>query len=621
MDYTMHNLKYSVCTAALLAAGITTTAPTLAETAAYDNIEVINVTVNRREQPLSQIGSSVSVVTEADIIKGQQNFVLESLETLPGVNISQNGAFGGLASVSLRGAGGDSTVMLIDGVQMNDASATGGAYNFATIDTANIERIEVLRGPQSVLYGSDAIGGVVNIITKTGGDGFGGTGYAEYGSYSSFRAGGNIYGGTDLLGFNLSASVTDTDGISSAEEDNGNPEADGLKSYNISGKVTSEVSDNLRFEVITRYSDNESEFDSFGPVDGDEVSHTDEFLIVGRAHFDLFDGRLQNTVSAEYSSIKRENFTNGAQSLDAKGTRKNFDYLGVFEATKDWTVTFGAQHEVADATNLEGNGFYINSLFGELAWTPNDAVVLTAGIRHDDHEQFGGATTARFTGSWEVVEGTRLIANWGEGFKAPSVFQLSYVCTFCGLTAPNTDLIPERAKSYEFGVEQILADGDVTLTGTWFNLKTRDAVDFTFTAGYDNVDSRRSKGLELDILAKVTDTLDVSAAYTYTDAVDSATDVIIDRQPKNLISGYVNWRPVESVNLRASVLRNGEEVQSFGAGTLDAWTRVDLRASWDINDRYSLYGRIDNLFDKEYQYILGYGTPDRSAYVGFRVTL
>ncbi|UTW57423.1 TonB-dependent receptor [Kordiimonas sp. SCSIO 12603] len=616
----MQHLKNSVCITALLAGGFYS-APTLAQDEAADDIETIYVTVNRREQPLSQIGSSVSVLTDIDLQKGQNIFVVDALEVLPSVNIAQNGSFGGLASLSLRGAGGDSTAVLIDGVQLNDASSTGNGYNFAHLDTNNIERIEVLRGPQSVLYGSDAIGGVVNIITKTGGDGLGGNAYAEYGSYNTFRTGGTLHGGTKKLGFNLAASFTDTDGISAADENDGNTERDGLRSYNISGKVTSEISEDLRFEVISRYSDNASEFDSFGPIDGDEVAHTDEFLIAGRAHFNLFDGRLQNTVSAEFSSIERENFTNGASSFEAQGNRTNFDYLGVFEATEDWTVTFGAQHEVAKATNLEGDGISIDSVFGELGWTPVDGLVLTAGIRQDDHETFGGATTTRFTGSYQVTDTTRLIANWGEGFKAPSVFQLTFVCTFCGLTEPSSDLRPERAKGYEFGVEQTFLEGDLLLSATWFNLKTRDAIDFTFTNGYANVDSRRSEGLELGLQAILSDTLDVSANYTYTDAVDTATDIAIERQPENQFSATVNWAPVEAVNLRATLVHNGEEEQSFGAETLEAWTRLDLRASFQINDRVSVYGRIDNLFDEEYQSIIGYGTPDRSAYVGLRVNL
>ena len=617
MDFAMQHLKNSVCLAALLAGGISSTPVFAQET--DDDIEVIHVTVNRRAQPLSQIGSSVSVVTELDLQKGQNIFVVDALEVLPSVNIAQNGSFGGLASLSLRGAGGDSTSVLIDGVQINDASSTGGAYNFAHLDTNNIQRIEVLRGPQSVLYGSDAIGGVVNIITKTGGEGLGGNAYAEFGSFDTFRTGGSLHGGSKKLGFNVAASFTDTDGISAADVNDGNTERDGLRSYNVSGKVTSEISEDLRFEVISRYSDNVSEFDSFGPVDGDEVSHTDEFLIAGRAHFNLFDGRLQNTVSAEFSSVERENFSNGTSSFAAQGNRTNFDYLGVFEATKDWTVTFGAQHEVGKATNLEGDGISIDSVFGELGWTPINGLVLTAGIRQDDHETFGGATTTRFTGSYQVTDSTRLIANWGEGFKAPSVFQLTFFC--CGQTGPSTDLRPERAKGYEFGLEQMFFEGDLLLTATWFNLKTRDAIDFTFTNGYANVDSRRSKGLELGLQATISDTLDVSANYTYTNADDSATDVALERQPENQFSASVNWAPVEAVNLRATLVHNGEEEQSFGAPTLDAWTRLDIRASFDINDRLSVYGRIDNLFDEDYQSVIGYGTPGRSAYVGLRVSL
>lgn len=614
----MNNFKFPIV-AALATSTLSISTPHISF--AQEVNDVIIVTANRRPQPLSQVGSSVSVVSAEDIERNQQIFVLDALETLPGVSISQNGPFGGTASVSLRGVGGNNTVMLVDGVQLNDASSPGGAYNFGTLDTYNIERIEVLRGPQSVLYGSDAIGGVVNVITKTGGEGLGGKIFAEGGSFNTFRAAGNIFGGNDKLGFNLSASGTSTDGISAADENDGNTEKDGLSSINLSGKVTSRVSESVKVEFISNYSDNSGDFDSFGPVDGDNVADTNEFIAVGRIYADALDGRLSNTLSAEYTQIDRKSFTDGVETSDATGKRTNFDYLGVFTVDDAWTLTGGAQHEATKSRVSSDESFTINSLFGETAFTGIKNLVVTGGVRYDDHETFGSETTFRTTASYQIEQtGTKLIANWGQGFKAPSVFQLTYICTFCGLTEPSSGLKPERATGYEFGFEQALADDKVTFGATYFHQKSKDLIDFDFSAGYVNVNSARSKGVEITLNAELLENLMINANYTYTNAVNLDTNLTLAREPKHLISGSVQWMPIARLSTVLNVTHNGSEEQSFGAGTLDRWTRVDIRVSYELYEDLSVYARIDNLLDEEYQHVLGYGTPDRSFFGGIRKT-
>lgn len=588
---------------------------------AQDAVDEITVTANRREQPLSQLGTSVSVLTEADLELAQQSFVLDAMETIPGLAISQNGSFGGTASISIRGAGGNNTVLLIDGVQMNDASSPGGAYNFGSLDTYNISRIEVLRGPQSVLYGSDAIGGVINIITKTGQEGFGGKVFVEAGSYNTQRAGSNLYGGNEQFGFNLSATGTQTDGISSADENDGYTETDGLKSYSLSGKITGDLSETVKVEFLSRYSDNQSEFDGFGPIDADNLADDNEFIAVGRTYVDLFDDRFSNTLSVEYSRIDRKSLTDGVETSAAKGERFNVDYIGVFDIDDNWTMTGGLQHETTKSPNDALESFAINSALGELAFTGVKGLVLTSGMRYDDHETFGGELTMRVTGSYNFEKtGTRIIANWGEGFKAPTIFQLTYICGFCGLTEPSADLRPERAKGYEFGIEQPFLEERLILGATYFHTETIDAIGFDYSAGYANIDHSRTQGVELTLRADVTDNLSLNANYTYTDAKNLDTGLILPHEPKHLVSGSIVWLPIERVTTSLNVTRNGVEEQPYGGGTLEGWTRVDMRISYEIIDDLVVYGRIDNLLNEEYQYVLGYGTPDRSFYAGLRKT-
>lgn len=615
-----HGVIMKQNTTSLVAILLTTSilSPLAAAVADEHLVENIIVTANRREQPLPEVGNTVSVLSSVDLEKGQYTYVVDALATVPGVAISRNGAFGGTASVSIRGAGGDRTLVLIDGVRMNDPSSPGSAYDFGNLDPYNIERIEVLRGPQSVLYGSDAIGGVVNIITKSGGTGKGISAFSEAGSYETVRAGVSAFGGTEKLGYNFALSGTHSAGISAADEDDGNTEEDGFDGYTVSGKVTARPNDLIRGDLIARYSDNQSDFDSFGPVDGDQESEFSEFLIVGRASATTPGGGITNTVSLEYSRMDRESFTNGVQSFLGEGERKVLDYLGIFHPADDWVLTVGAQHEIAKAETVDPEAFTTNSVLGEVAYQGIEGLVLTAGVRYVDHETFGDSTTTRVTASYRIEEtGTRFITNWAEGFKAPSVFQITYICTFCGLTVPTPDLQPEISEGYEFGIEQEILDGRITFGATWFHLDSDDAIVFTFTGGYQNLGRGRSEGVELNLQAELVEGLDLHANFTQTDAIDLDTGDAYIRQPEQAAYAAVEWAVTPDISTTLSATYNGEEL-NFGGGSVDAWTRVDLRASWKVTDNIQLYGRIDNLLDEDYQHVAGYGTPGISGFVGVR---
>lgn len=620
MDIVMNKIKIPIISA-LLATAISPNLVYSQETSANEAEDVIIVTANRRPQPLSQVGSSVSVVSEADLERNQQSFVLDALERVPGVAIAQNGAFGGSASVSIRGAGGDRTVLLVDGIQLNDASAPGGAFNFNTLDSYNIERVEILRGPQSVLYGSDATGGVINVITKTGGDGLGGKIFAEGGSFNTTRAGASLNGGDDRFGFNVSASAFNTDGISAADENDGNTERDGLRSYTFYGKFTGEISDTFNLAAITSYADSRSMYDAFGPLDGSGVHtvDTDQFFGAVRGNLDLLNGRFNNTFSAEYSEINRL-FTSDFSPFLGQGRRTNFDYLGVYTIDENWIATGGLQHEKVKSLGASDLSFDISSVFGEIGFTGVEGLTLTAGGRYDDHTTFGDTTTFRVTGSYVFAEtGTQFIANVGEGFKAPSISQLTFQCETCDEI--NSDLKPERSIGYEVGVRQSVMDDRITFGATYFYIKIDDKITYiSFAEGYTNLESTSSKGIEFTVSADLTDTLNVTGSYTYTNPKDRLTDNLLIREPKNMFNASINWMPIEKLSTTLNITHNGRELNNDEATFNPAWTRVDIRASYEIMENLSVYGRVDNLFNKEYQHVLGYGTPDRSYFAGLRKT-
>ena len=591
-----------------------------------DTSEEIVVTASRRAQNISDIGASISVLGEEALERGQFSFVVDALQTLPGVTISQSGSIGGQAAVSIRGAATAQTVILIDGVQMNDVSSPAGGFNFGTLDPAGIERIEVLRGPQAVLYGSDAIGGVVNIITKTGGE-TGGSAFVEYGAFDTVRAGATLSGGSDAFGFNVSASGIKSDGISKADEADGNTEADAYESYTLRGRITAKLSDSVDVEAFGSYSDSDTEIDgfSFNPVtfgfdlgDTEDRSLSEDYLIGGRLHADMFGGKLANTLSVEYSAINRESISSFG-TTPGNGERFNLDYLGVYTFDDNWALSAGAQHENVKAESASADSFATDSLFGVVAYS-NAGLNLTAGLRLDDHDSFGSTTNAQLRGSYNIADtGTRLFANWGEGFKAPSVFQLTFDCSFCAVpqTLPRADLRPETSNAWEAGIEQDFAEGKGTLRVAYFDQKITDLIDFAFTEGYSNIAAARLKGLEVSFDFALADTVSFISNYTYTSAKDSDADTRLIRRPESQFFAGLDWQMTEKFSSNISVTHTGSAPDS-GNQFIESWTRVDLRAAYKVSDNIELYGRIDNLFDENYQQVAGYGTPGISSFFGVR---
>lgn len=600
-----------------LSTALLTTVATLPVTYAADDLEEVVVTATRYEKPASQIGSSISVISAEDLEKSQVVFVQDILQNVPGLSLNQNGAFGGTSTVRIRGAASAQTVILIDGIQLNDVASPGGAFDFSNLDPSGIERIEVLRGPQSILYGSDAMGGVVNIITPTGSEGLEGGLYAEGGSYNTFRAGGHIAGGTDKISFNLSAGAITTDGISKADEKDGNSEDDGYRNISLHGKITTRISENHSLQLISRYVDSRTEYDGFPPPfyglqDTDDVSFSEEFLIAGRGFFTYLDGALQNTLSVEYSTINRRGEANGApvSYLTFEGSRLNLDYFGHYDLRNGFGLSFGLQHEETQAETISSQKFNIDSVFSEISWQAVEGLTLTAGLRYDDHNQYGSTTTPRITAAYYVAEtNTKIFANWGEGFKAPTIYQLTD--SYSG----NPDLKAEESNGWEIGLEQNFMEGKAQLGATYFDQTFKNMI--AWSGIYFNIDNVRTKGVELFAELQVTETILISGNYTYTNAKDTNSGLALIRVPENAAFAEVSWQALQNLNLTASIIYNGKEKYSFGPD-LEGWTRFDLKASYDLNDKVEVYARVDNLFDKEYQQVRGYGTADRSFYAGIR---
>lgn len=609
-------------TALLGAVAFGFTVSATAQTASIEETKLDTIIVNgsRLDQTMTEIGSSVSVITRDDLEELGVDFALDAIATAPGVTVNQNGAFGGNASVRIRGASNDQTLVLIDGVPVNDPTGTGGGYNFAYLDTDTIERIEVLKGPQSTLWGSDAIGGVVSITTKRPTEGLSGTVFGEYGSFNTLRGGASISNANEIGDFRLAATGLTTDGISKADEANGNSEDDGYDSQTVSAKGGLNLPASVRLETSLMWSDAESEYDSYafgaqGSVaDGDEVTNSETLSGNITLKAPLFDGRLENLVQIGYADIERENTSNGVQSYFTEGDRVLFRYQGTFAINDTNTLAFGTEREETSANEQESS---IDSLFALYEFKPVDSLTLTGGIRVDDHETFGSETTGRVAAAWTATDQLTFKASWGQGFKAPSIFQSTYICTFCGLTAPNTNLKAETSEAYDIGVQWQSADERIVLGATLFDQETENMIDFSYTAGYDNIALVDSQGVELTGAYAINNWLGIAASYTFIDSEDGNGNALA-RLPESTGNISASFDPDGPFSGAVLVRYNGEEANTDGS-ELDSWTRVDLTGSYDLNDTVEIHGRIENLLDEEYQQILGYGTPGLSGSVGVRL--
>jgi vitamin B12 transporter len=603
-------LKTTISIAALLAA-----APALAE-------DEIIVTALGIEQPRDEVGQAVTVI-DADTIQTRQSVsIADLLATTPGVRFNRADAVGGVTGISLRGAETTQTLVLIDGVKVNDPSGIGDAYDFGNLLTGNIRRIEVLRGSNSVVYGSQAIGGVVNIMTGTPSEGFGGHVSVDYGYADTLNAKADISGTAGIASGGVGVAYFNTDGISAAA--NGT-EKDGYENLATNAKLKLAFTDNLSLDLRGYYIHADLDTDVFfgAPMDTSDISKLDQYVGYAGLNLSLFDGRLTNRAAVTWFRNDRDYyFVRGtAPDYGYSGTNLRFEYEGVYQPVDQAKLVFGYEHERPDydffgfgATDSARAN--IDSVYALAVVKPIAGLSLTGGVRHDDHSQFGGATTLGANANYTPNGGaTNIRASYGEGFKAPSLYQL--YDSFSG----NNALKPERSKSYDIGFDQSLEGNRVVFSLTAFLRDTRNQINFDYaTSIYGNLDRTRAKGVEAMLTLKPVDALTVTAAYSYVDARDRNTDARLPRRAANAVSVSADYVWPFRLSTGATVTMVGD---SFNDATntvrLDGYALLGVRASFPIMENLEIYGRIDNLTDEDYATVYGYGTYGRSAFGGVRV--
>ncbi|MCZ0961559.1 TonB-dependent receptor plug domain-containing protein [Paracoccus benzoatiresistens] len=597
------------------ALALTTALPALAQVAAQDPfvLDDITLTANREPTELSRSGSSVSVLTGESLegLAGQP--LSRSLTRLPGVTLSQQGPLGTLGALQLRGAPAQYVPVVIDGIEVSDPAATRPYYDIGGQIGAGVERVELLRGAQSALYGSRAVAGVLSLQSlRPTEDGLHHHFGIEAGSYDTLTA---SYGatlrrdGTDLA---FQASHVRTDGFSALDEDDGNFEEDGYEATRLSFYSAHTLQNGAVIGFNGFWEDSTGDFDDWlGDVagtPGDDYSERESYGLRGFAQFTT--GAVDHDIALTRYRIDRTSWSDGFVS-PFTGTRTKLSWQGATDIGQDVRAVFGADTEKEDS---DGNGdARINGVFVETTAALGDRIDITTSLRRDDHSRFGGFTSGRVAAVYRADDDLLLRAALGNGFRAPSLYELfgDY---------GDASLEREESRTYEIGVEKQWGDSYLRATAFW--LKTESLIGFDYAATacgqpfgcYAQVDgTARRRGVEFDGRYAFGAGHALTAAYTF---IDNQTDV-------------PEWAMVPE-----RVLNLGVQT-TFATGTtagidlqhvagrpddLEDFTTVDLLVSHPLRDNAEAYLRLENVLDEDYQWVEGYGTSGRAVYAGLRAS-
>ncbi len=601
-----------------------------AEDKAADLGEIV-MSANRNPTEAAKIGSDVTVIGRDELEKSRETLVKDVLDRVVGVNFTQNGPAGSTTTIEMRGAYAGYVLVRIDGIDVSDPSASQVAAAFEHLATADVERIEILRGSQSALYGGTAIGGVIDITTKkaeTGGVHH--TATAEAGSYGTVAGSYGLSAATDRSEFNLSVSRFHADGFSAADGRNGNSEKDGYDNTTVSANAAHRVDEVFRVFGAMRYTRTDVQNDRFlfgvGAIDeapGAPREHTESVSFGGRvgADVDLLDGRFKNTFAVQRWQSDRDGF-GASPHWWYRGERTKLEYLGSFRATDTVGLSFGADHAIEKATSssLEGD-IADTGVFGQVSWEPLKGVTLTAALRNDHHSKFGDHPTHRLTAAWTPFEGTKLRASWGTGFRAPSISEL-----FTPVYG-NASLKPETSRSFDAGIDQTFWGGRASASVTVFSLDTTDLI------GYDSATFRsiqiagvtRRQGVELSGRVQALDRLGLDAGYTYTDAHKADATRLV-RVPRHKVTAGATATPFEktSVSVRGTFVSDMTDTDyaivlpdwSSPVRTLPAYFLLDATVKYALTENLEFSLRGKNLLDRKYETVWGYGTAGASVHAG-----
>lgn len=594
-------------------------------------LDTIVITASRTEMPLERVGASLTVITEEQIRESGQTSLADLLRTTVGITATNSGGSGAASVIRIRGEEGFRTKVLVDGIDMADPAGVQILTLIEHIPIAEIERIEVLRGPQGMMYGADA-GGVVNIITKHAGKDLAGSFQAETGRYNSQLASGNIRGSQGIFDYSLSVSDQETDGFNSTKADNILKDDDGYDNTTAHGRFGVNITEKTRAQLSLRQTDARHEFDiCFDPFFTPTNLCTDDYLQQA-ARIDLThrDDVVRHEFSHGITSMDHDFYANGVKNFYTEGETEQTQYTAHVRIGTAGQFLLGLD-EREDRITDDGSGADFErdqtGVYSEWQGGIGKQFFYTVGLRHDDNDDFGGHTTYRTTAAWLQTLGNDTLkykASYGTGFRAPSLFEIAYNNgPFAFPPASLTTLDEEISSGYDIGIEFHGASG-LFLEAVYFSQQVEDAIYFDLAgfSGYlQENGTTDSTGIELSAEGPVTGPLSFFSNYTYNDTETSTGD---QRVRRPLHSGNVGLKGKHSQWNWMTAVRFANDAEDEVAGTrvdLDDYQVLDATVSYTGFRSLELYVRGQNLLDNDYEEVIGFNTAGTAFTLGFRAQL
>ncbi len=606
------------------------------------------VTATRIEIPALEVASSITVITRRELERAGRAGVLDVLRGVVGLDSVRNGGPGASSSVFLRGGNSEHLLVLLDGIALNDPMNPSRSFDLAHLTLDDVERIEVLRGPQSTLYGSDALAGVINILTRRGAGKPSLSLDAGGGAYGTASGSVRLAGSAGPAGFSLALSGVRTNGFSAADEASaGNTEKDGYRNVTASGNLVLTLSPVSEAGLAVRTTWARTDLDAFGGPGGDDPNSRQDYdsqMIRAYGRVLLLGGRWETRGVLSFNRSHREN-DNPTDTLHPFDAERGFFRSSLVKL--DWqnnlflhpshTLTVGAEAE-----REQGDSSYVS----ESLWGTSESLFpkrradragiyfqdqiriggrffATAGARLEKHSRTGTAFTFRLAPAFLLAgTGTKFKATLGTGFKSPSLYQLYAPATAWGPIG-NEALKPERCTGWDAGIEQAFSGGRAGLT--YFRNEYRGLMDFDFLVGYINIGRARTAGLELFAEARPGADLDLRVSYTRMKAVDTDAGTPLPRRPRDKAAAGLRWRPARRWEAGLSGLFVGDRPDRdysawpYPTIALKRYFLLDADIVFDLSPRTQIYIRMENVLDERYQTVFGYGTPRRSIYAGIRL--
>lgn len=601
------------------------------------------ITATRTEAPLTSIGSSITVISRQDIESRNVSTVWDLLKTVPGIDFRRNGPNSNSSTVSIRGLNGYHTKVMIDGVAIQDTTTTQTLPILNILNTNDVERIEIIRGAASTLYGSNAMGGVVNIITREATEGLSGSLDTEFGSDEYQRYAGAFSGTKGIVDFSLGAQWLSDGGISAQKSPIQNNDDDSFRETSLFGKFGLAIDENTRMEIFGRYSDSDQEYDSGSAASsftwGGMTFTSPAVPDSGDVHAviwsggtnisrkNMLDGLWDTKLSLAYTESRRDHRDDFGASQGDLFIGKTIEgkWQNDIHVADKVTLTLGYDYTEERAKLEDGALFFPNpkvdktyrtqSPYAQLQIEPIENLFAIAGVRYNDHSVFGDKTTYSASLAYFIEQTqTKLKTSWGTGYRAPSISELY------GWWGPNAGLKPEESESWDIGFEQNVGQM-ITCGASYFQNRVKDYIGWN-GAGYNQISGIKIYGMEAFVKIQPWDRLILGAMYTRQHANNMQQDeASLPYIPEDKISLTADFQATDKINVNLAGIYVGQRTTDFaGTNDIHGYTLVNLAASYQLNETVKIYGRIHNLLDQDYEENAGYATRGISLYAGVKAS-